>query len=39
MGKKPDCDARRAFKTPGYSRWKPFGLACDSLSYVLLGNY
>ncbi len=38
MGEKPDCDARRALEVPGYSRWKPFGLACDLLSGVLLGS-
>ncbi len=37
MGEKPDCEARRALEVPGYSRWKPFGLGCDLVSYVLFG--
>ena len=38
MGEKPDCDARQALEVPGYSRWKPFGLAYNPLNWVLLEN-
>ena len=30
--------SRRAMESPGSSRWKPFGLACNRLSPVLFGN-